>query len=158
MRLFFFSLALLLMNIYIYYNLARWILRIVKIQSISRSTSQSSFYSCTEDIEDNDNNDEEYTWKTPALVIHNIVFGHLWCEFQGQIELIHTQSNQKAILTIKSHSWFASQATKTADMFKYSGFIYDGMYILQFFFYIYSITNVIHFENVNVCVFFEEIS
>ncbi len=96
--------------------LGRWILRIKKI-------SQSS-----------NDEEEEYIWRTPPVIVHNILFGRLWCEFQGQIVLEHTQSNRRAILTIKTHSWFASLSTKTADMFKYSGFIYDGMY---FFFYSY---------------------
>jgi len=106
----------------------RWVLRILKKSPLSRSNSQSSFHSCTEENEDtnNNNNDEEYTWKTPSVFIHNILFGRLWCEFQGQIDLEHLQSNQRAVLIIKSHSWFASQATKTADMFKFNGFIYDG--------------------------------
>jgi hypothetical protein len=65
------------------------------------------------------------------MVIHNILFGRLWCEFQGPMDVEHTQSNQRAILIIKSHSWFASQAMKTADMFKFNGFIYDGMSFLH---------------------------
>jgi hypothetical protein len=111
--------------------LDRWILRIIKKSSLSRSTSQSSFHSCTEENEVEDNNEEEYTWKTPSMVIHNILFGRLWCEFQGQMDVEHTHSNQRAILIIKSHSWFASQAMKTADMFKFNGFIYDGMSFLH---------------------------
>jgi hypothetical protein len=75
----------------------------------------------------NDNEiDDEYIWKTPSILVHNIIFGRLWCEFQGQIDLKHTQSNHRSVLTIKSHSWFASQSSKTADMFKYTGFIYNG--------------------------------
>jgi len=103
----------------------------MKKSSLSRSASQSSFHSCNEDNEDEDNKDEEYTWRTPSVVIHNILFGHLWGEFQGQIDVEHTQSQQRAVLIIKSHSWFASQATKIADMFKFNGFIYDGKDILQ---------------------------
>ena len=60
------------------------------------------------------------------MLVHNILFGRLWCEFQGQIEVTHRQSNQRSLLAIKSHSWFSSQAAKTADLFKYTGFIYDG--------------------------------
>ncbi|CAF1009201.1 unnamed protein product [Rotaria sp. Silwood1] len=111
----------------------KWVLRIRKKSSISRSSSQSSFHSCTEEhneqyeeVNDQDNDYEEYTWKSPDVVVHNILFGHLWCEFQGQITLQHTQSNRRAVLTIKSHSWFASQATKASEMFKFSGYIYDG--------------------------------
>jgi hypothetical protein len=75
----------------------------------------------------NDNEiDDEYIWKTPSILVHNIIFGRLWCEFQGQIDLKHTQSDYRSVLTIKSHSWFASQSSKTADMFKYAGFIYNG--------------------------------
>ncbi|CAF0738834.1 unnamed protein product [Rotaria sordida] len=110
-----------------------WVLRIRKKSSLSRSSSISSFHSCTEEdnqqnqeANDQDNDYEEYTWKSPNAVVHNILFGHMWCEFQGQINLQHMQSNRRAILTIKSHSWFASQATKAAEMFKFSGFIYDG--------------------------------
>ncbi|CAF0743305.1 unnamed protein product [Adineta ricciae] len=109
----------------------RWILRIKKKQNRSRSGSQSSFQSCNDEETENNNSDhaddemDEYTWKTPSVLVHNILFGRLWCEFQGQIDLIHKQSEQRSVLTIKSHSWFASQSTKTADMFKYSGFIYD---------------------------------
>ncbi len=101
-----------------------------------RSTSQSSFHSYSEENEDVNNHDEEeeeYTWKTPSVVIHNILFGRLWCEFQGQIDLKHTQSNRRAVLNIKSPSWFASQSTKTADLFKYSGYVYDGIYFSFFF-------------------------
>jgi len=113
-----------------YLSLGRFILRIKKKSSISRSTSQSSFQSCNgeedddQDIEEDE--EEEYTWKTPAVLVHNIIFGRLWCEFQGQIDIEHAQSNRRSILTIKSHSWFASQSAKTADMFKFTGFIYNG--------------------------------
>ncbi|CAF1075291.1 unnamed protein product [Rotaria sordida] len=113
----------------------RWILRIKKKISLSLSSSQSSFQSCTEEEEKsngkvnkhNDNDiEEEYTWRVPTVLVHNILFGRLWCEFQGQVDLKHTQLNRRSIITIKSHSWFASQSTKTAEMFKYMGFIYDG--------------------------------
>ncbi|CAF2849541.1 unnamed protein product [Rotaria sp. Silwood2] len=113
----------------------RWILRIKKKNSLSRSSSQSSFQSCAEEQEQNgeinnkhnDNDiEEEYTWKSPTVLVHNILFGRLWCEFQGQVDLKHTQSNRRSIITIKPHSWFASQSTKTAEMFKFTGFIYDG--------------------------------
>ncbi|CAF1245201.1 unnamed protein product [Rotaria sp. Silwood1] len=109
----------------------RWVLRIKKKTSLSRSSSQSSFQSCTEEEEHNNNDDnieeeEEYTWKSPTVLVHNVLFGRLWCEFQGQVDLKHTQSNRRSIITIKSHSWFASQSTKTAEMFKFTGFIYDG--------------------------------
>ncbi|CAF5054033.1 unnamed protein product, partial [Rotaria sp. Silwood1] len=108
----------------------RWVLRIKKKTSLSRSSSQSSFQSCTEEEEHNNNDDnieeeEEYTWKSPTVLVHNVLFGRLWCEFQGQVDLKHTQSNRRSIITIKSHSWFASQSTKTAEMFKFTGFIYD---------------------------------
>ncbi|CAF1060968.1 unnamed protein product [Adineta steineri] len=96
----------------------RSILRIYKKSTLSQSSSQL----CT----DENGEVEEYTWTTPSVVIHNILFGRLWCEFQGEIDLKHVQSNQHAVLTIKSHSWFASQSTKTTDMFKYNGYIYDG--------------------------------
>lgn len=111
----------------------RWILRIKKNKPLSRSNSQSSFQSCTEEVdepEDADGEEEEYTWRTPTVVVHNIIFGRLWCEFQGTIDLKHSQSHRHALLTIKSHSWFASQSIKTADMFKYTGFIYDGKRIV----------------------------
>jgi len=105
----------------------RWILRIKKKILLSRSTSQSSFQSCTEEENDEINNEtdieDEYIWKTPSVVVHNILFGRLWCEFQGQIDITHTQSNHHSLLTFKSHSWFSS---KTSDMFKYMGFIYNG--------------------------------
>lgn len=108
----------------------RWILRIKKR---SRSNSQSSFQSC-EDYETSSNEfEDEYTWKTPNVLVHNIIFGRLWCEFQGQIDIKHTQSDYQSILTIKSHSWFASQATKTADLMKYSGFIYNAQTKLSAF-------------------------
>ncbi len=84
-----------------------------------RSTSQSSFHSYSEENEDVNN--------------HDVLFGRLWCEFQGQIDLKHTQSNRRAVLNIKSPSWFASQSTKTADLFKYSGYVYDGIYFSFFF-------------------------
>ncbi|CAF3983864.1 unnamed protein product, partial [Rotaria sp. Silwood1] len=110
----------------------RWVLRIKKKTSLSRSSSQSSFQSCTEEEEHNNNDDnieeeEEYTWKSPTVLVHNVLFGRLWCEFQGQVDLKHTQSNRRSIITIKSHSWFASQSTKTAEMFKFTGFIYDDV-------------------------------
>lgn len=111
-------------------NLDRWILRINKKSPSSQSESESSFHSCADDVEDEANDIvDEYTWKSPAVFINNILFGRLWCEFQGDIHLKHTQSNQKAILTIKTHSWFATQATRIAEMFKYNGFIYDGILI-----------------------------
>lgn len=75
--------------------------------------------------------EEEYTWRSPSVIVHNILFGHLWCEFQGQVELQRLQSNQRAVLTIKTHSWFASQATKLAETFKYHGFIYEGTFLLE---------------------------
>lgn len=121
----------------------RWILRITKKSTRSRSTSQSSFHSCHDDEEkeeevevdeardDQEEEEEEYTWRSPSVFIHNILFGHLWCEFQGQIDLERVQSNQRAVLTIKTHSWFATQATKTAELFKFNGFIYEGMLILE---------------------------
>jgi hypothetical protein len=103
------------------------VLRIKKKASLSRSTSQSSFQSCNDDEDDqNIEEEEEYTWKTPTVLVHNVIFGRLWCEFQGQIDLKHTQSDRRAVLTIKSHSWFASQSAKNAEMFKFTGFIYDG--------------------------------
>jgi hypothetical protein len=86
---------------------------------LCRSTSQSSFHSYSEENEDVNN--------------HDVLFGRLWCEFQGQIDLKHTQSNRRAVLNIKSPSWFASQSTKTADLFKYSGYVYDGIYFSFFF-------------------------
>ena len=124
----------------VFCDLGRWILRISKKSTLSSSLSQASFHSCREEDEqsevnnDSDRNTEEYTWKTPSAVVHNILFGRIWCEFQGQIDLQLIQSNQRAILTIKSHSWFASQATRLADMFKFSGYIYDSMCILHLFF------------------------
>lgn len=112
--------------------LGRWILRIKKTKILSRSNSNSSFQSCTEDADDDQNEDdedvEEYTWRTPTVVVHNVIFGRLWCEFQGTIDLRQSQSNRHALLTIKSHSWFASQSIKTADMFKFTGFIYEGSF------------------------------
>jgi hypothetical protein len=81
-----------------------------------------------DDDDDDDDDKEEYTWSTPTVIIHNILFGRLWCEFQGQIDIKHIQSNQHAIIRIKSPSWFTSQAAKKAELFKYHGFIYDGKY------------------------------
>ena len=113
----------------------RWVLRIRRRVPLSRSASQSSFQSCDEAEEDGDGNaeetngeeiEEEYTWETPTVLVHNIIFGRLWCEFQGQVNLRHTQSNQRSILTIKSPSWFASQAVKTAELFKFTGYIFEG--------------------------------
>ncbi len=129
-----FSLALFSINHdfyeYIFYNLDRWILRIFKKSTLSRSSSESSFHSCTDDSEYEDTEiEDEYTWRAPPIIIHNILFGRLWCEFQGQADLEHTQSNHRAVLTIKANPWFATETTKTANLFKYSGFIYDGMYI-----------------------------
>lgn len=113
------------------FSLGRFILRIKKKSTISRSKSQSSFQSCHDEEEDKtggDNDDDEYTWQTPTIYVHNILFGRLWCEFQGQIDISHIQSNQRSVLTIKSHSWFGS---KTTDMFKFTGFIYDGTFYLD---------------------------
>ena len=96
--------------------------------------SNSSFHSCTEDdepfndVHDNSDNDREYTWKSPTVVVHNILFGRLWSDFQGPIEIEQMHSNRRAVITMKPQSWFASQATKAAQMFKYSGYIYDGIY------------------------------
>ncbi|CAF0795496.1 unnamed protein product [Adineta steineri] len=111
----------------------RWILRIKKIVPTSRSASQSSFQSCTEEDDEQNSNvnnhsdeEDEYTWTSPSIFVHNILFGRLWCEFQGEFDLQHTQSNQRSVLTIKTQSWLSSQSTKTANMFKYTGFIYDG--------------------------------
>ncbi|CAF4255053.1 unnamed protein product [Rotaria magnacalcarata] len=108
----------------------RWVLH---IKRISRSSSQSSFYSCSgenseqdEQTDNKDNGYDEYTWQSPTAVVHNILFGYLWCEFQGEINLQHIQTNQRAILTIQSHSWFATQATRETEMFKFIGYIYDG--------------------------------
>jgi Oxysterol-binding protein len=101
----------------------------VKPVPLSRSTSESSFHSCNDEAEeetDDSDVNEEYTWTTPTVIIHNILLGRLWCEFQGQIDIKHTQSNRHALLTIKSLSWFTSQSTKVAEMFKYTGFILDG--------------------------------
>jgi len=103
----------------------RWILRIKKKGNRSRSESQSSFQSCEDDETNSNEIEDEYTWTTPNIVVHNIIFGRLWCEFQGQINIEHLQSDYRSIVTIKSHSWFASQATKTADLMKFSGFIYN---------------------------------
>ena len=103
----------------------RWILRIRNLSGLSRSTSQSSFHSCNNE-QDEEIVEEEYTWRTPSVLVHNILFGRLWCEFQGSIDLKHTQSQWHSMLTIKSHSWFASHSAKTADMFKFTGFIYNG--------------------------------
>ncbi|CAF3546217.1 unnamed protein product [Rotaria socialis] len=111
----------------------RWVLHIKRRSEISRSSSQSSFYSCSgenseqdEQTDNQDNRYDEYTWQSPTAVIHNILFGYLWCEFQGEINLQHIQTNQRAILTIQSLSWFATQATREAEMFKFIGYIYDG--------------------------------
>lgn len=115
-------------------HLGRWILRLRKKSTISRSASQSSFHSCHDEEEEEaeeNQEEEEYTWRSPSVIIHNILFGRLWGEFQGQIDLEHAQSNQRAVLTIKTQSWFASQAAKTAELFKFHGFIYEGMYILH---------------------------
>ena len=117
-------------------GLGRWILRIKKKSAISRSASQSRFHSCHEEEEvqenpEDEDEEEEYTWRSPSVIIHNILFGRLWGEFQGQIDLERVQSNQRAVLTIKTQSWFASQATKTAELFKFNGFIYEGTFILQ---------------------------
>lgn len=132
-RLFFLFLGILNLSNRYFSNLDRVVLRIFKKSSLSRSESESSFHSCTDDVENvEDDLEDEYTWKSPAVFINNILFGRLWSEFQGDVNLQHTQSNQKAVLTIKAHSWFATQATKTAEMFKYSGFIYDG--ISKYFF------------------------
>ena len=102
--------------------LGQWFLRLRKHSSLTRSDSQSSFHS----VDETPSIDDEYTWKIPTVVIHNILFGYLWCEFQGEIDIEHIGTSQRANLIIKSHSWFASQATKLADTFKYSGFIYDN--------------------------------
>ncbi|CAF3312155.1 unnamed protein product [Rotaria socialis] len=105
----------------------RWVFRIKKNSSLSRSSSQESFQSCNDEEEQSDNEiKDEYTWKTPTVIVHNVLFGRLWCEFQGQVDIKHLQSKQRSLVTIKPHSWFASQSTKTAELFKYTGFIYDG--------------------------------
>ena len=111
----------------------RWILRIKRRLAVSRSTSQSSFQSCHDDDDDGqkeavngDEIEEEYTWETPTVLVHNILFGRLWCEFQGQVNIKQAQSNRRSVLTIKSPSWFASQAVKTAELFKFTGYIFEG--------------------------------
>ena len=122
----------------------RWRLRIRRKPDLSPSNSQSSFHSCADqnessesetygdDLREENNIDQdEYTWNSPAVVVHNILFGSLWCEYQGQIDIKHVQSNRHSLLTIKSHSWFASAATKTAELFKYSGIIYDGLFLIR---------------------------
>ena len=108
--------------------LDHWILRVSKkgTTNLSRSSSQSSFHSCHEETDDERDIEDEYTWSTPTVMIHNVLLGKLWSEYQGEIAIKHTQSNHHALLTIKTHSWFASQATKDAEKFKYSGYIYDG--------------------------------
>lgn len=101
----------------------------MKKAPLSRSASESSFHSCNDETEEepvDSDVDDEYTWTTPTVIIHNILFGRLWCEFQGQIDVKQTQSTRHALLTIKPHSWFASQSAKVAEMFKYTGFILDG--------------------------------
>jgi hypothetical protein len=114
------------------------VLRIIKRSNLSRAGSQSSFHSCADDDEvlgttRNDATDDvEYAWKSPTVIVHNILFGHLWSEFQGPIEIEKLQSDRRAIINMKPHSWFASQATKAAEMFKYSGYIYDRMYSFYF--------------------------
>ncbi len=116
------------------YNLGRWILRLLKKSTLSRTPSQSSFHSCADDDEsfadahNNSDGDQEYTWKSPTVVVHNILFGRMWSDFQGPIEIEHTNTNRRAVITFKAHSWFASHATKAAEMFKYSGYVYDRMY------------------------------
>jgi hypothetical protein len=116
-------------------SIDRWILRMKKPSNLKKSTSQSSFQSCTDD-NDNDkynefdtNNqsiEDEYVWRTPSVLVHNILFGRLWCEFQGTVDIRHTQSKYASILTIKPHSWFTSQSARIADMFKFTGFIYNN--------------------------------
>lgn len=101
--------------------------------TMARSTSQSSFQSCDDDDEDKEKEDingdemeEEYTWETPTVLVHNIIFGRLWCEFQGQVNIEQVQSNKRSILIIKSPSWFSSQAVKLAELFKFTGYIFEG--------------------------------
>lgn len=102
-------------------------------ENLSRSSSQSSFHSCQEEKDEDESIDDEFVWSTPTVFIHNILFGRLWCEYQGEIAVKHCQSSEHSLLTIKTHSWFASQATKDAETFKYSGSIFDGEKIIGAF-------------------------
>lgn len=109
------------------HNLGRWILRIRPLNKTRKYANPS------EPIQTDDINEDEYTWSTPSVVVHNILFGRLWCEFQGSVDLRRTQSDWHSMLIIKSHSWFASHAEKVADLFKYTGFIFNGRQKLNVF-------------------------
>lgn len=133
---------------------------------MSRTPSQSSFYSCggeddepNEDVDNLGDDDEEYTWQTPTAVVHNILFGHIWCEFQGEINLRHTQSDRRAVLTMKSLSWFSTQTTREAEMFKFNGFILDGthMFLFCLSFMLMSLSVSANYINNQICRFLTQI-
>jgi len=95
---------------------------------IKHSNSNGSFHSCAESVNSDEQEDlsgfDIYTWHSPSLTVHNIIFGKLWCEFHGTVDIKHETSKMRSCIQIKSYSWFNSQSKN--DMYKFDGSIFKG--------------------------------
>lgn len=53
---------------------------------------------------------EEFTIKRCTMTINNILFGKLYIDFLGDIEIRNLNSGDLAILTLTERSWFSKTA------------------------------------------------
>ncbi|CAF1035603.1 unnamed protein product [Didymodactylos carnosus] len=97
--------------------------------TLKHSNSSGSFHSCndessTQEQVEQDSEYDVYTCYSPSLTVHNVIFGKLWCEFHGQIDIHDHTNGTRAVVQLKSaYSWFT---TSKHDLYKFDGYMSKG--------------------------------
>ena len=49
-------------------------------------------------------NDYHYSWNKPHTTVHNLIFGQLWADHEGDVVVTSHQTGDKAVVTWSSYS------------------------------------------------------